>query len=228
MKRTFVLLVRQLRDTRERLLCLEWLKSKRNRWDDLGLAPWEVNAHDHIHKQRIWRRLICLVFSVATKPHQGGVFPHTLWSAGLWHLDWSIPLLFLEGFQRLESIPCEAHSKKPLLLENWWDQTTVTYAVCLYWSNPWHFLCVSRMFLHRERTRCPEKKCLHKNTVSHTKTFFPHHRTCKSNVVRCHIQVVHTVKQAPLFSISCLQNHPWPADAQTEIEYYFTIKKIYF
>lgn len=49
------------RDNRQRPHCLEWLESKRNRWDDLGLASWEANTKDPLHKQRIWRRLICLV-----------------------------------------------------------------------------------------------------------------------------------------------------------------------
>lgn len=118
------------------------------------------------------------------------------------------------------------YTQKPRLLEYWGDQIL---AVCLYRTNLWCFnMSVSRMFLRREKkTGCPQKKSLHNNTASHTKNFFPHHTTCKSNVVRCHIQVVHTVKQAPR-SVSCLQNHPWPAEAQTEIEYYFTIQNIIF
>lgn len=86
LKSSFVCLVRQPGDNRQGPHCLEWLESKGNRWDDLGLASWEANTKDPLRKQRIWRRLICLVkaslkakqFSVATKPHQEPVFPQTL------------------------------------------------------------------------------------------------------------------------------------------------------
>jgi len=61
LKRSFVCLVRRPGDSRQGLLCLEWPESKGNRWDDLGLASWEANTKDLLHKQRIWWRLICLV-----------------------------------------------------------------------------------------------------------------------------------------------------------------------